>query len=480
MRFCQPGSDVDVRVGVDEPVVVCLDFDQLRGVSGDSLAYANLLTEAFFADANFRAEFGKVRVITESAGQALRVRLLVDYAAPELLNLRWEALHDPDKRAEPLFTGEKAYFSRFLVSRDWRPVQLHPKGDLRALVAVANPAGLVETYNLAAIDVPAEVNRAKAGLSGVMVNTLPAEGSAERCTLNRLVDLLRAGGPDGQGFDILFLVCHGAYKREEPWLLMEDDAGNVARVQGGELATRISELENCPRLVVLASCQSAGDSAGQAFTALGPRLAEAGVPAVVAMQGSVSMPTMDGFLPCFFAELMDDGQIDRAISVARGVVRSQPDFWMPVLFMRLKSGRLWYTPGFSQGDTGFKNWNTLLKNIGYGRCTPIIGPCIAESLVGSTRSAVVRWAEQSHFPMETYERDHLPQVAQFVATQEEDRSAPAYQWIDLMYQQVLDRFGSLVPDDLKNDSKKLDAVLEIARQARVKDLNAQGRFESYQ
>jgi len=82
--------------------------------------------------------------------------------------------------------------------------------------------------------------------------------------------------------------------------------------------------------------------------------------------------------------------------------------------------------------------------------------------------------------METYERDHLPQVAQFVATQEEDRSAPAYQWIDLMYQQVLDRFGSLVPDDLKNDSKKLDAVLEIARQARVKDLNAQGRFESYQ
>ena len=31
----------------------------------------------------------------------------------------------------------------------------------------------------------------------------------------------------------------------------------------------------------------------------------------------------------------------RAIAAARGVVREEPDWWMPVLFMRLKSGQLW-------------------------------------------------------------------------------------------------------------------------------------------
>jgi hypothetical protein len=47
----------------------------------------------------------------------------------------------------------------------------------------------------------------------------------------------------------------------------------------------MSELPHHPRLVVLASCQSGGSSHdGGALTALGPRLAEIGVPAVLAMQ----------------------------------------------------------------------------------------------------------------------------------------------------------------------------------------------------
>ena len=62
-------------------------------------------------------------------------------------------------------------------------------------------------------------------------------------------------------------------------------------------------LQNLPRLVVLISCQSGGNgSAGESLTdravlsAIGPRLAEAGVPAVLAMQGNLLIQTARDFL----------------------------------------------------------------------------------------------------------------------------------------------------------------------------------------
>jgi hypothetical protein len=56
------------------------------------------------------------------------------------------------------------------------------------------------------------------------------------------------------------------------------------------------------------------------------------------------MKTSEAFMPIFFEELQRDGQIDRAVNVARGTVRERHDWWMPVLFLRLKNGRLWYEP----------------------------------------------------------------------------------------------------------------------------------------
>jgi formylglycine-generating enzyme required for sulfatase activity len=113
----------------------------------------------------------------------------------------------------------------------------------------------------------------------------------------------------------------------------------------------LGELAQPPSLVVLVSCQSAGkgDSEpstrdGGALAGLGPRLAAAGVPAVVAMQGNVTMDTAAAFMPVFLRELRRDGQVDRAIAVARGAVRERADWWMPVLFTRLIDGRVW-SPG---------------------------------------------------------------------------------------------------------------------------------------
>jgi hypothetical protein len=56
----------------------------------------------------------------------------------------------------------------------------------------------------------------------------------------------------------------------------------------------------------------------------------------------VSMAMIARFMPRLFSELLQDGQIDRAMSVARGEVRdSKQDYWMPALFLRLRDGRIW-------------------------------------------------------------------------------------------------------------------------------------------
>jgi hypothetical protein len=66
------------------------------------------------------------------------------------------------------------------------------------------------------------------------------------------------------------------------------------------------------------------------------------------MQGQISMETVEAAMPRFFVELMQDGQIDHALAMARGLVRARPDAWMPVLFLRLRGGRIWYEPGFGK------------------------------------------------------------------------------------------------------------------------------------
>ena len=47
------------------------------------------------------------------------------------------------------------------------------------------------------------------------------------------------------------------------------------------------------------------------------------------------------------------------MAVARGAVRDRPDWWMPVLFMRLKSGRIGYKPGFGEEREGLQKWPAL-------------------------------------------------------------------------------------------------------------------------
>jgi hypothetical protein len=456
LRYSPPRSDADIRLVPKGPAFVRFDLDRLRLLTPDTAEYGQLLSRTLFADPAVLTAFKETCVNAQSHNVPLRVRLLISSSAPKLHALRWETLRDPrEEYASLLLTGDHVLFSRYLDSLDWRPVHARPQNALRALVVIANPADLGNQpgrWPFKPIDVEGELSRAEAGLAKIAVTTLGSGGSAH---LENIIAHLR------DGHDILYLVCHGALVRGEPRLWLEDEAGDADVVAGSELVDRLRELPQTPGLVVLASCQSAGmgeearSDDGGVLAALGPRLADAGVPAVLAMQGNITMRTVAEFMPVFFKELQRDGQIDRAVAVARGAIRERPDNWTPVLFMRLRSGRIWGEPG--PGDRPvFEKWDALLMHIHRQRCTPILGSGLVESLLGSSREIARRWADTYRFPMSPHDREDLPQVAQYL-TINQDQSYPREELPEYLRRELLRRYQERLPQGI--ESVPLDELI---------------------
>jgi hypothetical protein len=446
MRFRDPNNDADLN---PERAEVQFDFTELGALAlGNAVVdYGRLLTDRLFSNPNIREMFSTVRALAHGRGYPLRLRLWVAPSAPELHSLWWETLRDP-QMGTWLLSSENILFSRYLSSQDFRPVQLRPKSELRALVVIANPHGLGSSEpggypNLAPLDVEGECKRVADALGAIQYSTLLP---GNRATLNNIINRLH------EEHDILYLACHGALVRGIPRLWLEDDNGNASVVAGTDLVTRLSDLSRPPRLVVLASCQSAGDGgeaytsdAGGALASLGPRLAQAGIPAVLAMQGKVAVSTVSAFMSVFFRELQRDGQIDLATAAGRGAVSTSDDSWMPVLFMRLASGRIWYVPGFMEEQESYPRWPALLSSIREGRCTPILGPGLLEPITGSTRDIARRWAETHHYPMAAHYREDLPQVAQYLSVTQSDPFMRTLLRKELT-QEIIRRFGKDLPD----------------------------------
>jgi hypothetical protein len=461
LRFTNPNSQAERAPKRGE----CrIHFENLLTCQSDPQSYGQTLAGWVFANETIRREYGQIKAAVEAEGLFLRVRLMIGPTAPRLHFLHWETLTDPDTKA-PLATSERILFSRFITSQDWRGIRLRPEAKLRAIIAVAAPSNLDE-YKLADVNLAGEIARAREGLAGIDAKV---DGAGEPLTLKRLVDSLR------EGTDILYLVCHGTLnKNHEPFLFLQDEAGRVARVAGSELALRISELTQPPRLAVLASCESAGTgnapSAGGELmasqAALAPRLAEAGIPAILAMQGKITMETVKQSMPVFFRELLRDGQIDRAMAVARGAVVGRRDSWMPALFLRLKSGRIWYEPGFAGEGSDFSKWKSICRRVREGKFIPILGPDFGEDLYGGMNELSTQLATQHMFPMATAERSDLAKVTQFLSI-DQDRSYAQ----DAVQKQLLRQVGerSGIPGD--NSRRTLPAMLDLVVEKRREDTN---------
>lgn len=418
--------------------------------------YGNTLSSQLFQNPAVKRHFLQVEATAQASDHTLRMALRIDESAKELQSLRWELLKHPENRRS-LATTENLLLSRFLASRDWRPIKLRAQGTLTALIAIAAPSGpKFSKMNLATVDFEGESARIRAALGDVKVTLLG--GPSEPLTLDRLVAGIR------EGADIVYLVCHGVFGRSTgaPTLLLEDESGDVWVTKGEELASRIGEMKQGPRLMVLASCQSAGDGPDARNTVqatLAGRLADAGVPAIVAMQGNVSMETIKKMMPVFFKELLDDGQIDRAMAVARSKVQDRADVWMPALFTRLHSGKIWYTPGF-RGDGSEEIWKSLVRPVQHGKLVPILGPGLTDTIHGTPPEIALALAEAHRFPLAISEWDDLPRVTQYLSVKE-SRYNVVETYKEQLRESLIRQHSDWLPPEVMAEKPKLGKLLAL-------------------
>jgi hypothetical protein len=324
LRVTLPGRRADLAMGVP----LDLDDTLLLSMATRPALYGASLSEMVFAPA-LREAWQRALGYAEGAGERLRLRLSLE-GDDGLHAIRWELLRDP-LRATPLAYRETVALSRYLGSDHLGPIHAAGRPQLRAVVAVSAAAG----PGMAAVDVAGEVARARAGLGHIPATVLDGRAGRPGATLAALADALRGEA------HILYLVCHGALAQGQPYLYLERPAGQPDRpIPGADLVRQIADLARRPLLVVLASCQGAGDTY-HTLAAVGPQLARAGVGAVIAMQGDVPMELVAALTPRLFAELGRDGQIDRALAAARAALPADSPWWMPALWMAVSDGALW-------------------------------------------------------------------------------------------------------------------------------------------
>ena len=341
-------------------------WNALRSLAKKPKEYGCLLYGCLFKDEPLRRYFENSLAIAQSNGKPYRLRLRIDTSEARLHMLFWEMLCHTNT-GQFVTQNANLRFCRVPYKVDWSNIQLPERGELRALVAIASPAELKDTTILGTerynpLDVAGELERAQRALGrDVHITALTSRTDQPgEVTFDRLKAAL------GQGCDIFYLVCHGALLPDDPLdpegpatphLLLEQPDGRKDLRKGSELVQFIQNLEIAarPRLVVLASCQSAGSGYAPgapdeqpnlpgAWAAIGPALGEAGIPAVLAMQSRILIRTVDLFMPVFFEEILKDGKLERALALARsGIAPNCPDWWVPVLYNRLTDDCLFTT-----------------------------------------------------------------------------------------------------------------------------------------
>ncbi len=301
----------------------------------------------------------------------LRVQLWISPACNELQALMWERAYvELNGQSVPLSSAELTPYSRFtrLSKAEPRAIKDRP---LRILIAISNPANLPAGY--AEINVEEEIESladALAEVDDIAVTILPGRTGVKSDRLREKLRRLKFEVIDGAATPdliqeqidkrhILHYLGHGKFQPNKAmfegkaartgvsYLYLENEDGGLLPAPDDEIVRRLVAFEGIPRLIFLAACETAKRDAGDPhpFVALGPKLVEAGFPAVIAMQEKVPIDLARKLAHFFYHNLLRHGLVDRALNESRKFLQSErhSDWAIPVLFMRMPGGRLFET-----------------------------------------------------------------------------------------------------------------------------------------
>jgi hypothetical protein len=347
-----------------------LDRKALLPLELDPRAYGLALFDALFAGQIRRAyDMATARADAVTEGR-LRVQLWIEDEAVELHALPWERLyHESGGQPVPLAATAHTPFSRYIALERARsdPVAERP---IKILAVVSNPRGL--PGGLPPVDMEAEIGALYGALGDLRANKefqvtlVPGRGGLpekwKRLTGegyqviegNTTLKNLLAHMP---GQHVFHFIGHGAFRRAsergagQAALYLEKDDGAWEAVRDDDLVTPLAAIgESLPRLALLVACESAKQDAEHPLVGLGPKLVRAGIPAVAAMQDKVRVEAARTLTGEFYRRLTEHGEVDLALNQARLLLFNPgaTEWAVPVLFLRLKQGKLFARPEAAQ------------------------------------------------------------------------------------------------------------------------------------
>ncbi len=324
-------SSPESTTGEGPLLPISLDPDALAALESDPAAYSRALSQALFGSEEINTIFFQAQSMAQSQGLPLRIRLrILPTALEKLQPLHWELLPEP-RGDRNLAAIEDVLFSRYVIPADGKGharLRPRPAGPLRILAA---------SYPMPESVVAAVVSDLLPASEQRMTKAAPQPAPYEVLTSSP-ADLVKKLAQEV--VDILYMAIP----------VMRLSEGEV--VAGGfdttALIDTMKSLKELPRLVVLVSTgprqsRESGRPVSDSTLLLAQRLADEGIPAILAIPSGASADTILIFLRTFFSELARDGMADRAAGAARrdALLLNQPDWWKPVLFTLLRSAMIW-------------------------------------------------------------------------------------------------------------------------------------------
>jgi hypothetical protein len=308
----------------------------------DALAFGRCLFTAVFKDGVKLALF---RCMDAALAQTARVRVRLRLTdVPELAALPWEYLSSGERdQNDFLALDHRIALVRF-PDRNDTVSALPVTPPLRILVVAASPRGLPR------LDADGEWALIQAALQPVIER---GRVELDRCTPATFAQLdLRLRQTR---YHVLHFIGHGAFvasdvtpsddtRKRVGQLVLEDDSGERSMVDNRLLGPLCHNHESL-RLIVLNTCEGAAAGDDDAQAGLAQHLVQTGVPAVIAMQRSISDQAAKVLAAEFYRVLVlaEGSPVEAALFEARTRLRAvgdQLEWATPALYLRALETRL--------------------------------------------------------------------------------------------------------------------------------------------
>ncbi|HEX2217384.1 MAG TPA: CHAT domain-containing protein [Gemmatimonadales bacterium] len=262
--------------------------------------------------------------------RGLRIELQADardVTLAPLLHLPWELLHDPNQ-PDPLCLDPRTPLVRRIAPVIQRE-RGFPELPLHVLAIAPNPDPARR------LDLERELVEMRHSLAGVAeIHVL------RRPTREALHDALHE-----RSVHVLHFMGHGAFSPQlgRSWLLLEDHSGNQRPISADSFARLLRQAPDLV-LVVLNACESGISPAAvlfDPFAGTGAALVARGIPAVVAMQFSISDVAAIQFCKALYTALAQGQPIEQAVTEGRMLLADTPhlswEWTTPVLYLQTPS-----------------------------------------------------------------------------------------------------------------------------------------------